>query len=56
MVANEVINKSDILKFARSNLPKHQWPVRLERFKKFPLLGSGKVDRKKIALILKENS
>ncbi len=50
------ISKSDVLKFARSNLPKHQWPVRLERFKKFPLLGSGKVDRKKIAIMLEKNS
>ena len=48
------VSKSDILKFARSNLPKHQWPIRLERFDEFPKLGSGKVDRKKIAMIMKK--
>lgn len=36
----------DLIKYARTKLPKHMWPVRLFRCEEFPLLSSGKVDRR----------
>jgi len=40
------LRDQDLIKHARTKLPKYMWPVRLFRCQEFPLLPSGKVNRK----------
>ena len=47
-LAEGVLCDRDVIKYARSKLPKHMWPSRLFRCEDFPLLSSGKVDRQGI--------
>ena len=42
------VSREEILRYARKSLPKQHWPARIKKFSKFPVLGSGKIDKQKI--------
>ena len=48
-VGSDDLTQRQIIQHARIRLPKHMWPTRLFQEKEFPLLSSGKVDRRKLA-------
>ena len=48
-VGSDDLTRRQIIQHARIRLPKHMWPTRLFQEKEFPLLSSGKVDRRKLA-------
>lgn len=45
-IAEGILDERELVEFARSKLPKYLWPTRLFRCDNFPLLSSGKVDRR----------
>jgi len=55
-IARKDLRDQDVIKYARTKLPKHMWPVRLFRCEEFPLLSSGKVDRRGLVENLIKNS
>jgi acyl-CoA synthetase (AMP-forming)/AMP-acid ligase II len=46
------ISDRDVIKYIRSKMPKYMWPARVFRRDAFPLLSSGKVDRRRLVEIL----
>ena len=48
------IEKDEVIKYLRENLPVFMIPNKLTQIEKFPITKNGKIDRKELALMLKK--